>query len=164
MSTAKMRIKMGPIEVDYEGTEDFLKQELPSILTAISTLYKDAGPALQAAVSTGSAAAAGGATPPPENVGMSVTTIAAKLGVKSGSDLILAAATRLTRGGLANFPRAKLLEEMKQATGYFNANHTSNLSKNLLSLIKAGKLQETAKEIYALSTAARTELEARLAS
>ena len=38
-----MRIKMGPIEIDYEGSEDFLKQELPAILTAVSTLHKESG-------------------------------------------------------------------------------------------------------------------------
>ena len=166
MNTAKIRIKMGPIEIDYDGTEDFLKQELSSILMAVSTLYRDAGSAFQTqgvAAHTDNVVQQGPLVAV-SNPGMSVKTVAAKLGIKSGPELILAAALRLSRSGVANISRAKLLEEMKQATGYFKTNHTSNLSKSLLTLVKDGKLQETAKDTYALSNATLTELEARLAS
>ena len=36
---SKIRIKLGPIEVEYEGSEAFLKEELPQLLTAVSDLY-----------------------------------------------------------------------------------------------------------------------------
>ena len=34
---------MGAVEVDYEGTEEFLKAELPALLAAVSDLYKQSG-------------------------------------------------------------------------------------------------------------------------
>ena len=37
--TSKIRIKLGAIEVEYEGSEQFLKEELPQLLTAVSELY-----------------------------------------------------------------------------------------------------------------------------
>lgn len=166
MTTAKMRIKMGPIEIDYEGTEDFLKQELPAILKAISTLYNDTGARIAEQQSLAEAqisGASGNGAGTSSNVGMSVTSIAAKIGVKTGPDLVVAAAARLTRGGMANIPRGKLLEEMKQATGFFKTTYRSNLSSILLGLVKDGKLQETAKDTYALSIATKSDIEARLA-
>lgn len=152
---------MGSIEIDYEGSEDFLKQELPAILTAVSNLYKESGITEQApsAANGASSVTPSGAAP----IGMSVTTISAKLGVKSGADLALAAAARLTRGGSAAFSRQQLLEEMKGATGFYKTTIRSNLSNYLLTLVKEGKLQETAKDTYSLSMAARTEIEAKLA-
>ena len=41
--TSKIRIKLGPIEVEYEGTESFLKEELPQLLEAVANLYKQSG-------------------------------------------------------------------------------------------------------------------------
>lgn len=41
--TSKIRIKMGPIEVEYEGSENFLKEELPELLGTVSNLYKESG-------------------------------------------------------------------------------------------------------------------------
>lgn len=36
MATAsRIRIKMGAIEVEYEGDESFLRDELPALLTAV---------------------------------------------------------------------------------------------------------------------------------
>jgi hypothetical protein len=159
MSIAKMRIKMGLIEVDYEGTEDFLKQELPEILTAVSSLYRESGlvGALQPSLHTPSAETQ--LTPVDQ---MSVTTIAAKLNAQSGPSLVLAAAARLTRSGTAQLPRSKILEEMKAATGFYKSSYSGNLSKILLSLVKEGKLQEVSKDTYTLSVNAVRDIEAKL--
>jgi hypothetical protein len=40
---SKIRIKMADIEVEYEGSEAFLKGELPAILDAVSKLHGDKG-------------------------------------------------------------------------------------------------------------------------
>lgn len=153
---------MGPIEIDYEGSEDFLKQELPAILTAVSTLHKESGlvEELPSGTNAGNGATTSNLMAP---LGMSVTTISAKLGVKSGADLALAAAARLTRGGSSSFSRQQLLDEMKAATGFYKTTIRSNLSNYLLTLVKEGKLQETAKDTYSLSMATKTEIEAKLA-
>ena len=80
MTTAKMRIKMGPIEIEYEGSEDFLKQELTDLLSAVSKLYQDSGLPDVAPTTTGrteTAAATG--VESSRTSAMTVTTVAAKL-------------------------------------------------------------------------------------
>ena len=37
--TSRIRIKMGTIEVDYEGSEEFLKNDLLGLLESIVTIY-----------------------------------------------------------------------------------------------------------------------------
>lgn len=157
---SKIKIKMGPIEIEYEGSEAFLKEELPALLTAVSDLYKESGvtepvepaPAAAAAVSsTGTIQATTG-------------SIAAKLGAKSGTDLILAAAARLTLSlGLGSFSRSQITEEMKSASSYHKKTYVNNLTKYLNQLVKDGKLLETAKDTYALSASEKSSMEARIA-
>jgi hypothetical protein len=161
MSVSKMRIKMGEIEVEYEGSEDFIKQELPEILGAVSKLYQNSG-LVRSAASIPIAAQPTGTASPIQS--LSVTTIAAKLPCKSGPDLILAAATRLSRDGVTSLSRQSILDEIKLATGFYKATYRSNLSNYLLTLVKEGKLQETAKDTYALSASTKTEIEAKLAA
>jgi hypothetical protein len=161
MSSAKIRIKMGPIEIDFEGSEEFLKEELPSLLTAVSELHRNSE---SEEAGTDAQGSAGSGNPQPQGPGLSVTTIAAKLGVKTGPDLVIATAAKLTRAGVSSIPRQTLLEEMKQATGYYKTTHRSNLSNILISLVKEGKLQETQKDTYTLSAATKTEVEAKLGS
>lgn len=43
--TSKIRIKLGPVEVEYEGNEAFLKDELPDLLSAVARLHKESGQA-----------------------------------------------------------------------------------------------------------------------
>ena len=38
----KLRIKMGAVEVEYEGSDDFLKKELPGLLKAVLALHAKA--------------------------------------------------------------------------------------------------------------------------
>jgi hypothetical protein len=159
-----MRIKMGPIEIEYEGSEDFLKQELTDLLSAVSKLYQDSGlPEGEPTAEPAEAAVATGVQSSRTSA-MTVTTIAAKLGAKSGADLILAAGASLTRVGSETFARQKLLDEMKKATGYYKKSYGSNLSNYLLTLVREGKLQETAKDTYSLNVGTKDEIEAKLAS
>jgi hypothetical protein len=40
--SSKLRIRIGEIEIDFEGTEEFIKQELPELLKTATTLFRDA--------------------------------------------------------------------------------------------------------------------------
>jgi hypothetical protein len=40
---SRLKIKIGPVEVEYEGEEKFLKEELPALLKAVSNLHKASG-------------------------------------------------------------------------------------------------------------------------
>jgi hypothetical protein len=43
LTPSKIRIKLGDIEVEYEGAESFLKDELPALLNAVSKLHHESG-------------------------------------------------------------------------------------------------------------------------
>jgi len=161
---SKVRIKIGDVEIEYEGSEDFLKKELPKLLSAFSTLYKESGiltsPTLQSVptVNEGAGEAAGNA------ISGTTTTIAHKLKCSTGPDLVIAAAARLTLSlGRESFSRKELASEMKNATSFCKVSYISNLTSSLKRLRKKGKLNEPTTNTYALSPAAIEELKTRLA-
>lgn len=160
--TSKIRIKMGPLEVDYEGSEEFLKQELPQLLSSLSTLYRDAGVQSSNRQENGAPAA------PSDGDGAAIEgttgTISAKLGVKSGPDLLLAACAHLTFVQKQDaLKRLDILEAAKTATSYYTESVRKNLTAYLDNLVKAGKLIERSKDVYVLQAEARKALEGQLA-
>ncbi|HDR9803261.1 hypothetical protein KDX08_17155 [Burkholderia cenocepacia] len=174
MTTSKIKIKLGAIEVEYEGSETFLKEELPALLSAVSDLYQrsqvNSAPTEANAETVvngspkGATNANGSVTSSNTPIVGTTSSVAARLNVKSGPDLILAAAARLTLGeGLHVMPRQRLIDEMKSAPSYCNKSVLGNLSRYLLNLVKDGKLNESSKDQYALTASCRAELEARLA-
>lgn len=154
---SKIRIKLGPIEVEYEGSEAFLKQELPALIKTVSELYKESSiPLVDEPDKT---QGQGGCS-----VKMSTGSIAAKLGCNGGPDLILAAAAHMTLAkGTETFTRQQLLSEIKSAKAYYKRSFTANLTALLNGLVKGGKLNEPSNDTYALTADARKDVEMRLA-
>ncbi len=162
-ATSKIKIKLGPIEIEYEGSEVFLKEELPELLAAVSELYakSHAGMSVLAAQATQSPAATNDLVKP--LIEATTGSIAAKLSVKSGPELILAAAARLTLvAGTAKFSRQNITDEMKTATAYYRSTYMGNLTASLNGLVKDGKLNEPSLGNYALSAATLKDLEQRI--
>ncbi len=160
---SKLRIRIGEVEIDYEGTEEFLKQELPQLLKTAMELHKAAGatPANEADGKSNPADETGGA-----KNGLSFTTggIAAKIEAKSGSDLLLAAAGHLVLMNKTEpFSRAQLLTEMKDAKAYYKKSYSGNLSGYLKTALRDGSLAETATDSFTLTARARKDLEKKLA-
>lgn len=158
--SSKLRIRIGEVEIDCEGTEEFLKEELPALLRTAMDLQK-------VAAATGSSKGGGGANGGKGKHGRhSLTTgsIAALLKAKSGPDLLLAAAAHLTF--VANkdtFSRQELLNEMQNATAYYKKSYSNNLTKYLSGAVTEKKLQETATNAYALSADTSSALRTKLA-
>ncbi len=168
MNVSKISIKLGSIEVEFEGSETFLKDELPELLTAVAKLYRDAGlsdeaRAVKIKEPSPSSLSSSATSLSSEEFG-TVSSIAAKLGCSSGPDLILAALLRMVRAGNMQVARKALTEEMKAATGFYKTTYTSNLTSSLTSLIKTDAVREVAKGIYTLSVKKREELESKLAA
>jgi len=162
MTTSKIRIKMGPIEVEYEGSENFLKEELSEILASVSKLYRESSDTTAAQNTGSNAASADGET---GRVVGTTATIAARLKVKSAPELLMAAAAHLSLVvGKSEFTRQELLEQMKGATGYFKESHTRNLTQSISSQVRAGSLLEPSTGKFALSAKKRAELETNLVS
>jgi hypothetical protein len=152
----KLKIRIGEVEIDYEGTEKFLKQEVPQLLKTTMELHMASG----ATQGNDLDKRTGG-----KLLSLTTNSIAAKLGSKSGSSLLTAAAARLALVEKKEpFSREQLLAEMKSATSYYKINYSANLSSYIkTALQKRGPLSETAKNSYSLNAAARKDLEKKLA-
>jgi hypothetical protein len=161
--SSKLRIRIGEVEIDYEGTEEFLKQDLPQLLKTAMELHKASGGSISGG--TGKTGATDGSASAPKVASLTTGGIAAKLGAKSGSDLLKAAAAYLALVKNAQtFSRQQLLSEMQSATSYYKKSYSTNLTKYIkTALQKDGFLSETAKNSYALTAGARADLERRLA-
>ncbi|WP_462248916.1 hypothetical protein [Ekhidna sp.] len=161
-NSSKIKIKMGPIEVEYEGSESFLKEELPEILKAVSDLYKEAGSKMELPNSNSIAN--------PQLVEtdtlLEETTgsLAAKLSSNSGPELIIAAAAQLTFvQSKDRFTRKEISDSIKTASAYYKNSYGSNLTTYLNNLVKDGSLLEKSKDVYALSATKLKQLKSSLA-
>ena len=159
---SKIRIKMGDVEVEYEGSEEFLRDELKSLLSAVLDLHKEHGNSvLSDDLSTKREKGVGSSN----NFTGTTNTVAAKLSSSSGTDLVIAAAAQLCLvSGNDSFNRATLLKEMQTAKSYYKTTYCNNLSKYLKSLVSTDRLREVAKDTYSLSAKERKTLETKLDS
>ena len=161
-ATSKIRIRMGQVEIEYEGSHDYLKADLPKLLETLVTLRANAGDEgrgddqeetpddKKKKKKTGS-------------ITGTVAAIAAKLGVKTGPDLAIAAAAQLTLvANKESFKRLELLNAMKSATSYYKQTYSGNFSLTLKRLLTDDRLTEPSTGTYALTAKERTTLEAKL--
>ena len=156
--SSKIKIKVGQIEVEFEGSEEFLSKELPVLLKNVSSL-SGSGPTDPADDPSNNRSSPSGV-----NIQMTTNSIAAKLGVKSGSDLLVAATAHLAIVKCAfTSSRQQILTEMKTATSYYKKSYSTNFTKYLKTVTDAGTLIENAANAYALSAKAKTDLEKKLA-
>jgi len=163
--SGKIRIKMGSVEIEYEGSEEFIKGELLAMVGAICDLCKaTVSFAGSQDATSGPQSAIEPLSPEAPPLRLSPASVAAKLDCKTGSDLVLAASAYLTFVEHSDsFERAQLLDSMKSATGYYKSSYSNNLSKYLHGLVADGALLQEASGRYALSSLTRRELEQQLA-
>lgn len=154
--TSKVKIKAGSIEVDFEGSEEYMKDELPALIELLFSLSppddltdEEESVELQAATDTSK-----------QKLQMTTNTIAAKLNAKKGGDLIIAACAHLALvKGADKYTRSNILAEMKLATNYYKTTMNKNLSASLKTLVKQNKLLETATDTYALQASTKKTIE-----
>ena len=153
MDTAKLSIKLGALEVVYEGQQTFIESGLMDIVERLASMdIQDVAPANSISQGSHAQTTEGGNTAT-LNVAtrLSTTDFAVKMSAKSGSDLVMAAAAYLhhTKGS-EDFRRSDLLNAMKGAKAFYKTSYGSNLSKSLEMLTKSGRLQNPGSETYAL--------------
>ncbi|WP_298851424.1 hypothetical protein [uncultured Sphingomonas sp.] len=167
--TAKVRIKAGPVEFEYEGETELGVADIKDLFTHIETLFKvpvlaeggephgQDGAASHSDADNGSSPSAKGAAK------LHVNSVAKALDAKTGPDLAIAAAATLQIiEGKDVFSRNELLDTMRKATKYYNKNMSGNLTKILNGLI-GEELNQIAEGSYSLSAAKIKALEATLA-
>lgn len=150
MNAVKLRIKLGQLELDYDGPQEFVESGMMELIQQLSEVNIQDVAANTQPLDTGApttavqASHSGGGK-------LSTTDFAVKLGVKSGSDLVMAAAAYFHHTkGLEEFRRSDLLSEMKLSKAFYRASYGSNLSKSLETLTKSGRLQNPKADTYTL--------------
>jgi hypothetical protein len=163
MTSAKIRIRVGSMELEYEGDPSFLTGGIEALLTTMGDLSGRMPPEMVLAKTP---LPGNGATPPAAggSFTFSTGTIAAHLDAKSAPELVICAMAQLELvQNKASYSRSDILAEMKAAPNYFDKNMVSNMTYSLGSLIKAKRIKEITTNIYALSASERKKVEAKVA-
>ena len=156
---AQVRLRMGDLEIEYEGAASFLTSELVALVREVASLHvartapaseDEADPPKSAAKSQGL-------------VDLSMTNVATRLNAKTGPELAIAAAAFLTISqGRELFTRRDILATMKAAPAHYKKSMSGNLSKSLQRLLKDQRLNETDGNQYALTVGEKEGLSASL--
>src|SRR5262245_55967702 len=109
--------------VEYDGPETFLKDELPQIVKAVGDLRRIAPPTESGAPPEDTAKTLSGVT------NASVSTIAQQLNVKSGPDLLEAAALSFVLGGSDTFTKDQIRSRAREATTFWKKAFGNNFAK-----------------------------------
>ncbi|MFG1348802.1 hypothetical protein [Xanthobacter autotrophicus] len=164
---ARVRIKAGPVEFEYEGETELAVADIKDLFSHIETLFKvpvlAEGGDGHAPVSQAHAAE----QPKPRTNGptqmLHVNSIATNLKGKSATGLAIAAAAALQIfEKKQTFTRAELLDTMKKANLHYKDSMSSNLTKTLGTLV-GSKFNQVSDGVYSLTADAFQDLESQLA-
>lgn len=164
--TAKVRIKAGPVEFEYEGETELGVSDIKDLFSHIETLFKvpvlaEGGEPHTPQSSNSSQNAKAGANAPKQK--LHINSIATKLKAKTGPEVAVAAAATLQIfDDKQTFTRSELLETMKKATMHYKDSMSGNLSKMLGTLV-GSKFNQVSDGVYSLTSDAYHELETQLA-
>ena len=159
----KFRVSFGQLELEYEGSESFLKNDLADLLDKMRSSLEDFGETLGPDSSSGMGQDPS-STDGSRQVDFSTETIASRINAESGPDLAVAAAAHLTLVRKQDtFTRAEILAQMQGATPYYKTTMSSNLTSSLTSLVKAQRINKTSSGAYALTAKEKASLEGLLA-
>jgi hypothetical protein len=165
MQTNKLRIKLGLIELDYEGDVSFSIENIETLLNTMQII----GMQVPSEHTPKHVKTNVQSEDSQENKGKpgtySTNTIAAHLEAKTAPELVICAMTQIEiLRGNSSSQRSAIAEEMKTATTYYNSNMLSNLSATLSNLVKGKRINEVAKDTYALNANERAKVEAKIAN
>lgn len=162
---SKIKIRLGQIEIEYEGSEKFLQKELPKLLEAIITLYGTSGAGMQdlAIGEGGGNIGVDGAGGTGKSIEATTNTIAKKLGVKSGRELLFAAAAQLTFvQEKTKFTRQEMQKEAREANQYYKKSFANNYSNYISQLVNGEWIVEVSTNKYSIPAAKKDEVEAKI--
>jgi len=157
---SKIKIKYGDIELEFEGSEKFIKSEITNFFNSLINVKevpdKPEKPNPSAKIEGKQLSKA--------THSLSTSSFASKLGCKSGAELVIAATASLHFGKeKESFTREEILKEMKSAPAYFKKNYVNNLFSHLNRLVKQGKISHIAENTYSLHADTVTELSNKIA-
>ena len=154
----RIKIAIGNAQIEYEGEQDFIEGGLLELAREIFDLAALNEPikALDQHSQTNHALSPVGE--------LSTNTIAQQIGVKTGSDLALAAVARIVLvQKKPTADRQNILEEMKEAVTFYKESYSSNLTAYLETLVRSRRLNVVSRGTYGLASGERGRLEQALA-
>lgn len=168
-ASARIRLKVGTMELEYEGDPSFLTGGIEALLVTMGDLslkvpaeppsLAETTEKVQPVIGANDNTAVNGG-----KYSFSTNTIASHLTAKNGPELIICAMAQLEIVQEKSYAtRNEILNEMKSATTYYNSGMSSNMSKNLANLTKAKRINQISKDTYALGSAERKQVEAKVA-
>ncbi|MDM9644837.1 hypothetical protein [Rhizobium sp. S163] len=163
--SAKIRIKAGPVEFEYEGETELGVADIKELFSHIETLFKV--PVLAEGGDSGHSSHPPQSQvldrPRPTGQTLHINSIASTLKAKSGGEVAVAAAAALQiYEGKESFTRAELLTTMKKATMAYKESMSGNLSTSLKTLV-GSKFNQIGTDIYSLNQETYDQLVAQLA-
>jgi hypothetical protein len=152
---SRISVKLGELEIEYEGEQEFITDGLLNFAKEFVATTGEC--AVASSVSELQKERKGG-------VSLPTSSIAQRLGSKSGSDLAVAAAAHLVFvKKMDQFSHTELLAEMRKAKTFYKKSFHSNLGNHLKTLVNAGRFNHIGGNDYALSENEITDLGAKLA-
>jgi hypothetical protein len=146
----KLRCKIGNVEIEYEGSTSFLKDDIPNVIQKMLESLKQ---------HTDIEAVNRENPGTPKISEHSTNTIAGHLPTQTGPDLVIAACAYFTFSKRLDVcSRQDILTEMKEATTYYKDSYSANLSKSLDTLVKTKRLNLRSRNNYVLSPTERQKL------
>src|SRR3989304_1757042 len=123
----KLKLKTAHVEIEYEGSEGFLRSDLLGLITEFAEIHK-AHPPIERPAQQGSETQLGISSSGSTAINLSVKSIAAKLNVKTGPDLTLAACAYLALAANRDtFSRKDILDSMRTAANFYKKSYNNNL-------------------------------------
>jgi len=163
--SARIRVKVGQLQVEYEGTDEFIKNDLLSMVKEVIQLQGTVDLAAEPDIIPPEAPGAETAEDAIAPDSHGPNSIAAALDCNTGSDLVVAAAAYLTFvQGVGTFTRSELLEAMRSATSFYKSSYCNNLTNYIGTTVKDDDLRDIASGKYSLSHKAKQRLEEQLVS
>jgi hypothetical protein len=152
---SRISVKLGDLALEYEGEQKFITDGLLNFAREFVAATSE-----NAAVSS-----AGGLKIRRKGaLALSTSSIAQKIGSKSGSDLAVAAAAHLVLvKKVDQFSHTELLAEMREAKTFYKKSFHSNLGNHLKTLVNAGRFNHIGGNDYALSENEIVDLGGKLA-
>ena len=159
----RFKLSVGAVDFECEGDEAFVRTSINELIDQVAAKLGAYVPVLPASPSAIVPADRREAVEGNVVANASTSMFAARLGARSGSDLVYAACAKLSiTDGLESFTRQQIFESMKSAAAFYRASFGSNLSKYLATLVRERKLHEHGRDRYALSAAGANDISERL--
>lgn len=153
--TAKLRIKTKGVEIEWEGEVDYLKNDLPDL---ISSIVAALGISRSDDEDGESEVTIGGA-------GKTFTTssLAAKVKPSTATELFKVALAKLQLSDKVEpATRAQIHNEMKNAAKFYKPSMKNNLNNTIETLLGQGAINEPSAGTYALTHEALEQLQAKV--